>query len=139
MGCSAVYRRPAVYAQLRRTGALLLLGIIASGCSQPLAVKTSAVAPIVAEPPRPREIQVAPVNITVVTSENFNQLQLQIKQDPNTVLLTMAPSDYENLTNNIGDLRRYLQQQAALIDYYENIVKPSTQSKPTTAEKESSP
>ena len=102
---------------------LMFLSLLAvAGCAQPLVVKTSEVTPSLTVPPRPREIQSQPVNVQVVTRENFSQLQTQLSQDSRSVFLILTPSDYEALVNNIADLRRYLQQQTSLIQYYETTL-----------------
>jgi hypothetical protein len=43
----------------------------------------------------------------------------------------MGVSDYEALVNNVGDIRRYIQQQSALINYYQTTV--TSLSRPPTA------
>jgi len=42
--------------------------------------------------------------------------------------VVLSMKDYENLAINIADLRRYIEQQTEIIVYYENAVKPNTNS-----------
>lgn len=42
--------------------------------------------------------------------------------------VVLSMKDYENLAINIADLRRYIEQQTEIIVYYENAVKPDTNS-----------
>jgi hypothetical protein len=39
----------------------------------------------------------------------------------------LSVKDYENLALNIGELRRYINQQTEIIVYYEEAVSPSAQ------------
>jgi hypothetical protein len=40
--------------------------------------------------------------------------------------VVLSMKDYENLAINIADLRRYIEQQTEIIVYYEEAVKPNT-------------
>ena len=102
---------------LRNISLLCLLAV--AGCAEPLVAQTSEVLPSVTVPPRPRDVQIQSVNVEVVTRENFPQLQTRLTQDPRSVFLILTPSDYEALVNNVAELRRYLQQQTSIIQYYE--------------------
>ena len=42
--------------------------------------------------------------------------------------VVLSMKDYENLAINIADLRRYIEQQTEIIIYYEEAVKPDTDS-----------
>ena len=42
--------------------------------------------------------------------------------------VVLSMKDYENLAINIADLRRYIEQQTEIIVYYEEAVKPDTDS-----------
>lgn len=42
--------------------------------------------------------------------------------------VVLSMKDYENLAINVADLRRYIEQQTEIIVYYENAVKPDTNS-----------
>ena len=84
---------------------LALLSLLAvAGCAQPPVTQTTETVPSLTVPPRPREVQA------------------QLRVDPKTVLLVLTPTDYETLVNNIAELRRYLQQQTSLIEYYEATI-----------------
>ena len=102
---------------------LALLSLLAvAGCAQPLVTQTTETVPSLTVPPRPREVQAQPLTVQVVTQENFPKIQAQLRVDPKTVLLVLTPTDYETLVNNIAELRRYLQQQTSLIEYYEATI-----------------
>jgi hypothetical protein len=97
-----------------------------------LDIKTSTTKITVSEPPAPRELVVSPVNVNVITKENFSDLESQLKLDPKSVFLILTPADYENLASNIADMRRYITQQSAIVQYYRETVKTLTNT-PTDA------
>ena len=92
-----------------------------------LEIKTSNLKITVAEPPSPRELVISNVNVNVVTTENFRDLEAQLKGDPKSVFLVMTPADYENLASNIAELRRFITQQGAIVQYYRDMMKTITQ------------
>ena len=110
---------------------MLVMLVMLSACAQPLRVTATTGTVPVAVPPQPRPVEIQPVNIQVVTLSNLAELQAQFRADPQTVILTMGVSDYEALVNNVGDIRRYIQQQSALISYYQTTV--TSLSRPPTA------
>jgi len=83
------------------------------------------------KPPSPRELVISNVNVNVVTAENFRDLDAQLKADPKSVFLVMTPADYENLATNIAELRRFITQQGAIVQYYRDMVKTITQDNPS--------
>ena len=85
--------------------------------TSPSAVKLSIVIP-----PRPRPVQNLPVQVVVITKDNTDSLFVQLKKDPTTTWLTLTPDYYQNLILNVGDMRRFIQEQNALILYYENTI-----------------
>jgi hypothetical protein len=110
---------------------MLIMLVMLSACAQPLRVTATTGTVSVAVPPQPRPVEIQPVNIQVVTLSNLAELQAQFRADPQAVILTMGVSDYEALVNNVGDIRRYIQQQSALISYYQTTV--TSLSRPPTA------
>ena len=85
-------------------------------------VKTTV--PIVA---RPKGVQLNDVKIYVVNADNYEEF-VQKFTDKNGELAYIAISikDYENLSLNFAELRRYIEQQKEIIVYYEEAVKPKT-------------
>ena len=45
----------------------------------------------------------------------------------NRAFIAFSVKDYENLSLNIAELRRYIKQQGEIILYYEEAVKPTTE------------
>ena len=88
-------------------------------------VKTTV--PIVA---RPKAVNLNDVKIYVVTKENIDQFEQDfIKKNGSLVYIAISIKDYENLSLNFAELRRYIEQQQQIIVYYEEAVKPEDKSK----------
>jgi hypothetical protein len=78
--------------------------------------------PIVA---RPKGVQMNEVKIYVVSQENFEEFKKEFeKKNGGDAYIAISIKDYENLSLNFAELRRYIEQQKQIIVYYENAVKP---------------
>jgi len=88
-------------------------------------VKTTV--PIVA---RPKAVNLNDVKIYVVTKENIDQFEQDfIKKNGSLVYIAISIKDYENLSLNFAELRRYIEQQQQIIVYYEEAVRPEDKPK----------
>jgi hypothetical protein len=89
-----------------------------------LSVSHTAVRPVIAQPPSPSPVQLLPVTWRVATGVNIQAVVDQLgvnQQNDNPVFLVTTMRDYENMSINLAELRRYIEQQQALITYYRNI------------------
>ena len=102
---------------------LCLLSVSACGGTKTIDIVTTQEKPIVSIPAKPREIEISSINVSVVTKQNINELTTQIAKNSTAVFIVLTPQDYENLVNNIGEIRRYITQQTTLLDYYETTIK----------------
>jgi hypothetical protein len=100
---------------------ILLLSACSSGdlriISKPLEID-------VAKAADPTGVQLTPVNFRVVTKETLSLFIDELSKTQATgspVFIAMSMSDYENLTLNFSDLRRYIEQQQAVIVYYRKM------------------
>lgn len=61
----------------------------------------------------------------VVTEDNIDTFFTELKKEQNGVIVFFAitPKDYENLSINVSDIRRYIIQQKEIIEYYEKSIK----------------
>ena len=118
---------------------LLISLLVLSGCSifpKPTEVITK---PIIVERPKlelptPAPADQKPMTWTVITKDNINEKIEELEaQGFEFVLFALTPQGYQNLSINIADLRRYIQQQNAIIvtlkEYYESPQKTSEDSK----------
>ena len=82
--------------------------------------------PIVA---RPKPIDLVDTRVYVVTAENYDSFVEEFTAEHGELAyVVLSMKDYENLAINIADLRRYIEQQTEIIVYYEEAVKPDTDS-----------
>lgn len=115
---------------------LILTALITlSGCSlfqqQPVTpevtVLTEQVPMKIFQPPAPAAVDLRDISWFVITEENLEQKIEQIRklQDTdNIVVFAITPSDYENMTFNMQELRRYIRQQKEIILYYQEATQP---------------
>jgi hypothetical protein len=83
-------------------------------------VKTEV--PIVA---RPKQVQLNDVKIYVVSKVNYAEFVKEYaKKNGADSYIALSVKDYENLSLNFAELRRYIEQQKQIIIYYENAVAP---------------
>lgn len=84
-------------------------------------VKTTV--PIVAHP---KPVRLNDVKIYVVSpEENYEEFIKEFEaKNGGDAYIAISVKDYENLSLNFAELRRYIEQQKQIIVYYENAVKP---------------
>jgi len=71
--------------------------------------------------PRPSKLNLNDVSFYVVTEETFEDFEKRfVDENGLFVFYALSVRDYEGLSLNIADLRRYLEQQKEIIIYYEN-------------------
>ena len=69
------------------------------------------------------------VKIYVVTEENYEQFLEEFNsKNGKTAWIAISVKDYENLSLNFAELRRYIEQQKEIIVYYEDAVTPKEES-----------
>ena len=81
----------------------------------------------VAEAADPAGVQMLPVRFRVVNRDNLESFLTEMRTNQgtdNAVFIAITTQDYENLSLNLADLRRYISQQKSVIVYYKNMVKP---------------
>ena len=109
---------------------LSLALILTSGCSllrpEPKIVTVTntvkTTVPIVAQP---KAVQLNDVKIYVVSKENYEEFVKEFEaKNGADAYIAISVKDYENLSLNFAELRRYIEQQKQIIIYYENAVKP---------------
>ena len=89
--------------------------------------------PLVAHP---KPVQLNDVKIYVVSpSENFDEFTKEFEKKNGTdSYIAISVKDYENLSKNFAELRRFIEQQKQIIVYYENAVGPQKEEDNTTGE-----
>ena len=76
--------------------------------------------------PMPKPVQMNDIKIYVVSpNENLEEFKKEFEaKNGADAYIAISIKDYENLSNNFAELRRYIEQQKAIIVYYENAVQP---------------
>ena len=116
--------------QLIRYGMISALLLTLIGCSSlrqepQIQVVTNTVRTTVPIVARPKGVQLNDVKIYVVNEDNYEEFIQEFRaKNGEVVYIAISVKDYENLSLNIAELRRYIEQQKQVIVYYEEAVKP---------------
>ena len=109
---------------------LLLLSLALSSCGswpklKQIEVKTVEIERNVPIQNRPRQLDLSSIKWYVVTEENFEEFKKRFTAENGEFLFyAISVRDYETLSLNMADIKRYIEQQKNIIVYYEDAVKP---------------
>lgn len=111
---------------------LLVTTLLISGCStfkpeKQIVTVTKLVEKQIPIVPHPRQVQMNEIKIYVVSpEENFEKFKEEFeKKNGADSYIAISIKDYENLSRNFAELRRYIEQQKQIIIYYEEATRPS--------------
>jgi len=92
----------------------------------PTVVETPQIeAPTIRIVPRPDPIEMRNADIVVVTEANLEQVIARVKQEQGDfVLYAMTAQSFESLALSFEQIKKFIEEQNAVIVYYENAVKP---------------
>lgn len=108
---------------------LLSLTLLLSNCAflkpkpPEVVVKTVEVKIPVQHPSPPSRIELTDVNWYVVSPKNLEEFLGRIEKEGNGVFFAMTVDDYENLSYNMQEIRRWINQTKEILVYYKNIDK----------------
>ena len=108
-------------------GIVLLISLALMGCSlmpEPKVVTvTKTVRNQVPVQAHPKQVQLNDVKIYVVSKKNYKEFikEYEAKNGADSYI-AISVKDYENLSLNFAELRRYIEQQKQIIVYYEKAV-----------------
>ena len=115
---------------------LLLATLLLSSCSSfradpEIKIVTQIEKTVVPIVPMPKPVQMNDIRIYVVSpNENFEEFKKEFEaKNGADAYIAISIKDYENLSNNFAELRRYIEQQKAIIVYYEEAVQPLPEEK----------
>jgi len=75
--------------------------------------------------PRPKPVTLYDIEFYAVTEENLDEfLERFEKENGDIVFFAISVPDYENISLNMGELRRFIEQQKSIILYYEENANP---------------
>lgn len=70
----------------------------------------------------PRPVQLQDPKFYVITADNFEEFKARfLRENPKFVVFALSENGYKKLLKNQAELRRYIQQQKAIIIYYESV------------------
>lgn len=115
---------------------LLLATLLLSSCSSfradpEIKIVTQIEKTVVPIVPMPKPVQMNDIKIYVVSpNENLEEFKKEFEaKNGADAYIAISIKDYENLSNNFAELRRYIEQQKAIIVYYEEAVQPLPEEK----------
>jgi len=121
---------------------LLLVVALLSGCStfrpEPEVVTvTEIVERNIPTVPHPKSVRLNDIKIYVVNKDNYDEfVEEYARKNGNDAYIAISIKDYENLSLNFAELRRYIEQQKQIILYYEDAVTPSIEDEKSLNNKE---
>lgn len=115
---------------LTRLSLLLASTTLISGCSllqfpeKEIMVQSQIVEKRIPLQPSPKPVSLDEPRFYIVTAENFDEFVETYKKENGDpwVFYAMSVRSYETLALNLGEMRRYLEQQKSIIVYYEDSI-----------------
>lgn len=119
-----------------KTPVLLCLAFLLTGCGMfqdkpdpepQVKVIHEEVELAIYHPPRPEPVKFQDITWFVITKENLQSRIQQIEHLTGNgfVIMAITPKDYENQAYNMQEIKRFILEQDALLDYYESVTKTS--------------
>ena len=113
-----------------KVSSLLLLSLIVSSCTSwpkftQIEVQTVEVERNIPIQNRPQQLNLSNITWYVVTEENFEEFKKRYEKENGMFLFyVISVKDYEALSLNMAEIKRYLEQQKQIIIYYEEAITP---------------
>ena len=121
---------------------LLVVSLLTTGCSllskpeEVVVTNTVIKAPNIPLQPSPRPVNMIDIKWYTVTTDNINEFEKNFENDNgDLVFFAISVPHYQNLSLNLAEIRRYLEQQQSIIIYYEDQITKSRESINTPTEK----
>ena len=108
---------------------ILLISLFLSGCSileqrpKPIEVVTVKETIPIYHPPLPMELQLVDIDWEILTPEIMSEY-LQLVEEgkaPRKAYYALSSQDYENLSVNTAEQKRYIKQILTVIEYYRSL------------------
>jgi len=118
-----------------KASSLLLLSLIVSSCASwpkltQIEVQTVEVERNIPIQNRPRQLNLSNITWYVVTEENFEEFKKRYEKENGMFLFyVISVRDYETLSLNMAEIKRYIEQQKQIIIYYEKAIVPEKEEK----------
>tara|TARA_R100000541_G_C1834918_1_gene74837 strand:- start:61 stop:426 length:366 start_codon:yes stop_codon:yes gene_type:complete len=110
---------------------LISLLLTTAGCSlipsQTKAVEVVSIAamPKIYHPPLPLELQLVDIDWTIFTPDLMEEYLDNVKKGdaPAMAFYSLSTQDYQNLSMNTADQKRYLKEILSIVEYYRSLNK----------------
>jgi len=116
--------------------AIALLGMLAiAGCSPTTkTVYLYEPRPKVVEP-QTQPVRMKPVDWKVITKPELEKIlaELEKNPDPNFALFALTPKGFENLSTNLVEINRFMQEQQQVVLYYRGYTRETAGNPPAKA------
>ena len=113
-----------------KVSSLLLLSLLVSSCASwpkltQIEVQTVEVERNIPLQNRPRQLNLSDITWYVVTAENFEEFKKRYEKENGMFLFyVINVRDYETLSLNMAEIKRYIEQQKQIIINYEKAIVP---------------
>ena len=114
---------------------IALLVLTMTGCSvfrkpeEVVVTNTVIKAPNIPLQPSPRPVNMIDIKWYTVTTDNIDEFEKNFENDNgDLVFFAISVPHYQNLSLNLAEIRRYLEQQQSIIIYYEDQITKSRES-----------
>ena len=118
-----------------KVSSLLLLSLLVSSCTSwpkftQIEVQTVEVERNIPIQNRPQQLNLSNITWYVVTKENFEEFKKRYEKENGMFLFyVISVKDYETLSLNMAEIKRYIEQQKQIIIYYEKAIVPEKEEK----------
>lgn len=98
---------------------IALLALASCTTSKNIQVTSKPLDLIVVKQAPPRDVNLADPHWIVVTPDNFEAVKEKYSKGGKFVVYGVTPTDYKKILKNQAELKRYIDQQKAIIVFYE--------------------
>ena len=118
-----------------KVSSLLLLSLLVSSCTSwpkftQIEIQTVEVERNIPIQNRPQQLNLSNITWYVVTKENFEEFKKRYEKENGMFLFyVISVKDYESLSLNMAEIKRYIEQQKQIIIYYEKAIVPEKEEK----------
>ena len=105
---------------------LIILTLFVSACgTQELEIKTKPTEIKWTQPADPAPVKLEKPTWRIITEQNAQQALAELAKENNGkfTVIVLSTTDYQKLMVDLADIKRYMEQQKAVIVYYKNITK----------------
>ena len=120
----------------------LVLLVICSGCTtafrppevRPVEVVTIEKPAPMYHPPLPPRIKSMPVEWKILTPDTMEEYLIDLKagEAPVNAWYSLTTKGYENISNNMAQIQRYIKQVLSIVEYYQKYNKEDKEEKEVT-------